>query len=86
MLAQKKSLKKYSVVSHLCNSLKCFQIAQSEHSRSKIKRLSGGDSDLGKSSPEVLRRLNLGSSQAIQGGEASETLLVLQKFISPNLL
>ena len=86
MLAQKKSLKKYSVVSHLCNSLKCFQIAQAQHSRSKIKRLSGGDSDLGKSSSEVLRRLNLGSSQAIKGGEASETLLVLQKFISPNLL
>ena len=86
MLKQKKSLKKYLVVSHLRNSLKSLQFAQSQRFHSKIKRLSGGDSDLCKSSPEVLGRLNLGSSEAIKGSEASETLSFLHKFISPNLL
>ena len=86
MLVQKKVSEKYLVVSHLRNSLKSLQFAQSQRFHSKIKRLSGGDSDLCKSSPEVLGRLNLGSSQAIKGSEASETLSFLHKFISPNLL
>ena len=86
MLVQKKVSEKYLVVSHLRNLSKCLQFTQSQHYCSKIKRLSGGYSDLGKSSPEVLRRLNLGSFQAIKGREASETLSVLNKFISPNLL